>query len=330
MPAENDTQTADASSTNQAAPGGQGGTATADPKAAEAAKVDATGAATGGQEGKAEQKAGDAKAAEVAKPVEKQPRISEKLNEIRSREAKLEQREAEWKGQATKYEAELNDLRGKVAQIEAIKGDPLALLKLAGYEGDDAAERFAKDLTADPESRKVGRKISDLEKKLADKDAAEAKAREQAQYQQQLARAQANIKGELEKMGESAEFARAHGEEAVWGVIEVCDAYFSKHGKALPLTEAIKAVDRHYEAELQKGLSTSRGKKLATPAPIAPDPKATAKETEKPVAGSRTLGNSTAASNPAATRETKTRIGRRSEREEIMDDLRATFSRESK
>lgn len=270
---------------------------------------------------------GETKPPEGTKPPEPKPdpakesRISAKLNEIRTRETQLAEREAKLKQSESTTQAEVTKLRDQLAAFEAAKGDPVALLKLLGYDGDDAVDRFTKDLTADPESRKVGRKVSELEKRLAEKELKEKEAAEAKLYQEHFAKAQANITAAFEKLGEDAEIARSYGPEAVSSVIEVADAYFKKWQKPLPLEQAVKVVAKAYEDNWVKAASGPRAKKLyQPPAPKKDDPP------PPPAKETKTLSNTTGTESPPPPAPRKRLFGRQSERAELAEQINSHFA----
>lgn len=247
---------------------------------------------------------------EPEKKPERESKIAAKIEEIRKRELKLAERDAEFA--TTKKERD--DAKKEIDALRGMKGDPRALLKWGGFSN---ATDFARAMVRNPEAAHALTELEKYKKEQADKETKAQQAQSERQEQENRAKATGRIKGEIEKLGDDAEFAKAHGDAAVNDVIAVCERYYEQHGVVPDLAKAIKQVDAYYESQLKAGLATKRGKALATPPSV--DPKAA--KVEPKIDPTRTLVDR--AGLPPDPQHAR----RRSEKAELLEQLTASYNR---
>lgn len=261
------------------------GETTATATEAPAATPDATNPATETPEDKGGAPAVEAPAAEApgavpetevappaeAKPEAENPRVSRAFAEITKRERALREKEASIKARETEV-ASLRDLESQVAK------DPLSLLQ----KFPDLYERLTESILRQgeaPAEPTVDDKIAQLEKRLADKEAAEVEARkaaEQAEITRKLDNARENLKRTSATDPDRWELVNAEGaHDTAWGVLE---AYWDQHQKVLPFEDALDYVENHLLEERGKLLNLKKIRaRMAPPAAKAPAAAAGAK-----------------------------------------------------
>jgi hypothetical protein len=220
--------------------------------------------------------AAEAKPPEAEKPPEEDAGTKARLA-LRQREAAIAQKEAdlaarekalETKGKLPEAEAaELAELR---SLKQSAKTDPIGYLEAGGLTAQEVFEAVKRGRApVDPAAKAALEKAQALEKRLAEQDAARAKAEEAAG----LERYRNHITDTIKTGGDKFEFLAAKGSAGVQAVQEAALEFYQRHGKAPDLTKVAEALDKFYEEDFKGALKLKRAQGHLKPAaPPAPAP----------------------------------------------------------
>jgi hypothetical protein len=175
---------------------------------------------------------------------EEDPRLTRKFTELARRQKEIENRERNIKTQLAPLEAPEYK-----AFLEAKKTkNPIKLIESLGYSYEDATHFILNDQkpTVDKTIQQLQEEIANLKKSQED-ERASAEEKNNAKI---IENHQRDIKAFVDSQGDSFELIREYGRyDEVWNQIQM---YWDAHGEILPLEEAAKHVEAHYEKEAKR------------------------------------------------------------------------------
>lgn len=194
--------------------------------------------------------------------------FSRRMEILAKREREFMGREQQWKQQLKEkqeLERKYHELEGKWKTIDI---DPMRILSEKGWDVNKLAEHISagNEPIQGSEKHQLYSKLSELEKytksleqKLTERDERHLEEKRSGVKQRLFS----DLKGIAESSPEKFELVKETN--AYDHVYEVLDGYYSKHGKALPLEQAMEMVENYLESEYAKVLRYKKVKSKLTP-----------------------------------------------------------------
>lgn len=218
-------------------------------------------------EGSPDKPAAEPVAAKV-EPSKEEP-LAPRVKNLVERENHIKTREVE-------VDRKLAEAEAKEQAITELKDQPLKLLEKLGISFQQLADAVLEDSqTPDPQKaalRELNKKVDSLTKTLSDKEAAEKKAKEDAEIQAvegKIAKYRGHLNQFLDEKKDTYELI--HLAEAKDMVFEVIEEYFAQYGKLLEMNEAAQKVEAFLEHRISAGMKAKKfAPKEAVVGPKAP------------------------------------------------------------
>lgn len=253
-----------------------------------------------------------------ATPAAEPPAVDERTRKGWEAVTKAEREVTRKRQEIEKRDREITERTARVEQVEKViamaKDDPLGAFKALGLDLNAVVRAHLKEgepPTADDRVTQLEKKLADKEKAEAAKAEAEAAARadaEKRKHGEVITQFRENVARDVAAAGETFELVNAY--KAYPLVTNVIEAHYRETAKAgkpelLTAAQAAAMVEDHLEEQAKIALTSKKlSARLTPPAPVGAKPPAPAPAAVTPKRASPTLTNSSAAtpSSPPATR----------------------------
>lgn len=190
--------------------------------------------------------------------------LSRKEKAMRAQEAKLAQQAQEMQQKIAEFEAKMQEMEKYKSGYERVKREPFKVLEEQGLTREQIAELFLNDGKPSQEmllteaEKKINAKIEEMERKLAEKEAKEAKDREEA--------ALSAFKAQLtDFINADPSYELIKANDAVDMVYEVIEQHHAETGEILSNKEASDVVEEYLLEEAKKLVDREKVRKLLQP-----------------------------------------------------------------
>lgn len=230
-----------------------------------------------------------------AEPAPQEEKFAAKFAALSRKEKALRAKEAQLQQQMQEMQAKLKALESQGKEVETykslpdrLKREPLKVLEEQGLSFEQLAQIVLNDgkptqeMVLSEYEKRMMTKMQELEQKIAEKEANEAKEREEVAITQ--------FKAQLTDFANTtADYELIRANDAVDLVFEVIEQHHSETGEILSNKEACDAVEEYLLEEAKKLVDREKVKKLLQPAP----------EAKKQPTAAKTLSNAAASQAPS-------------------------------
>jgi len=187
--------------------------------------------------------------------------LSRKERQIRDRERQLQQQMTELEKRMEAMKSSEGEVAKYKSMPERLRKEPLKVLEESGLTMDEFTEMLlnggspTKEMEMRDSEKRILSKVEELEKKLADKEKAEAEGK----YEQQL---EAFVADLTKFANDEAEYELIRANDAVSLVYSVIEQHHSETGEILSNKDACDAVEEYLLGEAKKLVDREKVKKL--------------------------------------------------------------------
>jgi len=267
-----------------------------------------------------EKKEPPAAAADPAKATE-DARTAARFALLTKQEQKLVKARADLEAATKEHSAKLADAERLIAISERLKAHDISALEELGVSYEKLTESFLKAPRRDPKTIQLEREIQSLKSQQE----AAAKAAQEAQQKAAYDKSIAYVAQVVTTAPDDFELTRAEGDAGIETIAQVIKAHHADTGEVMPVIEAARLVETHFEQRAEALAKLKKIQRLAAkygeaPKPAEAQPPRQASEGEpESTDGPRTLSRNHA---PVAARNL--------DRPKTDDDYTAAFLQELK